>query len=150
MDANQYLFQTIAQILTALMVIVASTSLIITIRLTRWNKMNEITSVYLARYGELLKDVDTVRGGTLNVRAFWHRFWFLQQEQYILWKQGVIEKGLFELWMDYRAREWSDNEVIQGISYQDSWEGMSQNLTADFSNYMKTVFSRERKLKYLS
>ena len=149
MDANQYVIQTISQILTSLMVIVASISLIMTIRLTRWNKKNEITSTYLARYGELLRDLDSVRSGVVDLQSFWHRFWFFHQEQYILWKQGVIDKDLYQLWMDYRAKEWKDNEVIRGVSYQDSWKEVCRQLTDEFCNFMKAVFSKQRPTKYI-
>ncbi len=141
--------ETIAQILTALMVIVVSVSLIMTIRLTRWSKKTEITSMYMTRYGELMKDLDSVKSGGMDVHSFWYRFWLIQQEQYILWKQGVINEDLYQLWMDFRAKEWEENEVIRGICYRDSWEESCKRMMHEFYDFMKTVFSKQRPTKYI-
>jgi hypothetical protein len=74
-----------------LTVIITSLSLIMTIRFTKWGKVVEITNIYLERFEGIMRDAELVAKGALGSNYFWSRFWYLQQEQYYLWKRGLIE-----------------------------------------------------------
>ena len=109
---------------------------------TRWNKCMDITNHYMLRYDALMKErldinlkynkIKPLKNNKIEIKEkkneikshaenWWDRFWTLQQEQHHFWKKGCIHNDFFDLWMNYREREFFENYLTGGISIQQGW-----------------------------
>ena len=102
-----------------------------------------ITTRYMEKWPAIMKDRELVAKQKLSSDKYWRSFWFLQQEQYYLWKDGMINNNIFQIWMNFRRSEWNRNESLAGVSYRDAYQTVVKTglLTSDFQEYMKEVFS---------
>jgi len=105
------------------------------IGLSKWNKRIEITSLYINRFNDLLKDEIMVNEKKLSPMIWWKRFWYLQQEQYLFLKKGCIDKDIFEIWMEYRKKEWETDWQVGNIGIRKSWNVISNS--REFKKFMK-------------
>ena len=133
----------IGQILTAAMVIITGVSLIMTVRLRKWSKTVETTNIYLKRFDDLQRDLQQAAHSDVPNSSIWRPFWYLQQEQYFLWRKGLIDKTFYEIWMDFRSKEWEENRILKGMSYRGSWEEAATWLAPEFKKFMEGIFSRQ-------
>ncbi|MBC7336936.1 MAG: hypothetical protein H5U01_11800, partial [Clostridia bacterium] len=67
------------------------TALVMNVRYQRWSKRVDITNTFLARFEGLARDMALVSKGDLQELDFWRRFWHLQQEQFVLWRKGLVD-----------------------------------------------------------
>lgn len=105
------------------------------IRLSKWNKRIELTSLYMKRFDDLIKDEDVVNKKEMSPVLWWKRFWYLQQEQYLF--RGSIDKKIFKIWMGYRKKEWEKDWQVGDIGVRKSWKDISNDLLLEFKNFMK-------------
>jgi len=105
------------------------------IRLSKWNKRIELTSLYMKRFDDLIKDEDAVNKEKLSPTIWWKRFWYLQQEQYFFRKH--MDKKIFDIWMEYRKKEWKKDWQVGDIGIRKSWNEISNDLRLEFKNFMK-------------
>lgn len=142
MDGSGLLLLIVGQLLNAMMVVVGFISLYKTIQYTRWSKTIDITNTYLRRFAELLKESEAASKDDLERDLFWQQFWYLQQDQFYLWKRGLIDSVFFEVWMEYRVREWETDRFGQLEGYREGYHKVSKDLTPEFRKFIESVFSR--------
>ncbi len=131
----------VGQILTAIAVVIAFISLRKTQEMTRWTKRIDTTSSYMSRWGELMEELTQVLEGKVDINYFWLRFWYLQQEQFILWKRGLIDEDIYEIWMDYRRQEWKNDCLFRLKNYRKGFSGVARSLIPEFRMFMESIFS---------
>jgi hypoxanthine phosphoribosyltransferase len=55
------------------------------------------------RYHEIIRDVDAgdykVRQGDVSPGSWWYRYWDLHTEQFMLFTKGLLDPGIYEVWM---------------------------------------------------
>lgn len=108
------------------------------------NAVWENTSRYLEKWSIMVKDRGLVADNRLSSDEYWLSYWFFQQEQYYVWKDGMINNNIFQIWMSFRRSEWKANETLAGISYRDAYQSAVKTglLTKEFQDYMNGVFSQ--------
>lgn len=133
--------------ISALSFFFAVGALLYTVRKEREMKMLDMLSHFQQRYDLVVYDVKSkVQAGNARaLEAYYYRFWDLQFEQYQDWKAGFITPEIFTSWMDFRNREWQQNEEVGGMKYQQGWEESRKYLGDEkFSQFMKEVFKGNR------
>ena len=102
------------------------------------------------RYDDLAYDVRSRVDSKGKALEYYHRFWDLQFEQYQYWKSGWIKREIYSSWMDFRQKEFDQNDPVGGISFQDGWTlterdyllpALQQRAAAykDFTDFMDKV-----------
>ena len=86
-----------------------------------------------------MKDRVSVTEGP-SAESYWRRFWHLQQEEWVMWKKGVVDKNFYQMWLNYRRREWKEDAMQAGKKYRLAFEGMKKDLNPGFYEYMMGVF----------
>lgn len=124
------------------------TALVMNVRYQRWSKRVDITNTFLARFEGLARDMALVSKGDLQELDFWRRFWHLQQEQFVLWRKGLVDDDLYRIWMNYRREEWKENSTLQERSYRQSFEAVASALLPEFREFLtRVVFSEQQPFK---
>lgn len=105
--------------------------LVNTIRLTKTLKSADLLAEFNRRFEsltdlkyQLLGSSSSSSVPTPDVKAegFWRRYWSLQMDQYVAWKDGLISNDTFRHWLSRRHAEWHSNDKTLSISYQNGWQ----------------------------
>jgi hypothetical protein len=77
----------------------------------RQSKQSDILLHCNERFGRLME----VRGTDLmkaNPEIYYERFWTLQLHQFTHWKNGFVDKDVFDSWMRARQRQWIRHQAV--------------------------------------
>ena len=136
-------FEIVAQALTALGLTATCVSLLMKEHFAKWTKTIDITDTFLRRYDELMKERDLVFGKKQSKEMYWRRYWHLQQEEYVMWKKGIVDKKFYNMWLDYRQKEWEGDDEEQREEYRNGWEDVKDFLETDFREFMGSRFQEK-------
>jgi hypoxanthine phosphoribosyltransferase len=55
------------------------------------------------RYHEIMSDVKEVEAGNTTPGSWWYRYWDLHTEQFMLFRKGLLDRDIYELWINELA-----------------------------------------------
>lgn len=99
------------------------------------------------RLHQLRQDLEP-KGGQRQIEVFYKRYWEFQHNQYIAWKNGHVDDGIFKAWMDQRQDDWKTEKPLGEISFQQAWKDEQKRKRFEdsgFTEFMETVFNRGAK-----
>jgi hypothetical protein len=85
----------------------------------RQSKQSDILLHCNERFGRLMevRGTDSMKA---NPEIYYERFWTLQLHQFTHWKNGFVDKDVFDSWMRARQRQWR-NKRAAGIDELAGW-----------------------------
>jgi hypothetical protein len=97
--------------------------------LTRQLKRADIVQGFNTRYDRLWE----VRHNpelVADAKTFHLRFWSLQLDQYIQWKDGFVPDADFSTWMSQRRGDFSRDSEFNQVSFSDGWRHAQSEMAA--------------------
>lgn len=90
--------------------------------LKRW----EVTLKYMDNYNEIRNKYSLVRSHKIEAIDYLKGYWYLQQEQFLLFEKNLINKEFYKMWIDSRIKEWNENSIFSGYNYQEGYNKIKE------------------------
>jgi hypothetical protein len=137
--------------------------LIATLRMTKSLKRADVMNEFNRRFDALVEFAHNIEMKALQksnktgqqdlsevdqlLIQYYRRYFNLQFDQFVAYRAGLVERSIFEYWMQSRAREFiSPTAAVAGMSYKDGWRIFDNNpswVHHKFKDFMLKVHKGE-------
>jgi hypothetical protein len=137
----------VAQVVTgAATTLIALFALFVSVQvrnLTKTTKVVELISQCNQRF-DLLSQIWYEPEKITTPQAYWGRFWSLQHDQFMLWKEGFLPDRIFAQWLDQRRSEWNRNPEFRSVSFRQGWEAARKEWSHnnEFTSFIEDVMQK--------
>ncbi len=132
-----------AAILQAAAVLVLIATAVVSLRENRRLKTQDVVLEFHRRFADLMlkrSEVDSKK----KARAYYAQFWFLNHQEFTLWRQGFIPDDTYRFWLESRQRDWSEASSVGGVAFEAGWNASKTDYPqTDFAQMMSEVLDAQ-------
>ena len=99
------------------------------IRTTKELKRADILQGFNARYDRLW-DIQHNPSTVEEPQTFYTRFWSLQLDQFVQWRDGYINQKDYRVWLLQRRGDFQAKSAFKGVASSDGWEAAKKEIAA--------------------